>query len=150
MCIRDSLVMLPMKMYDAYHDKSEKQLLNGMVLPAGQSGDEDLAQTIRHLSTHPNTAPFISTSLIKMLTTSNPSFGYVQRVAAVFNPSIPNNMQTVITAILLDPEARSCGPSTNGRYGKLREPMVRYMNYTKAFLMTANPNGDYTLSLIHI
>jgi len=138
-----SLVMLPMKMYDAYHDTSEKHLLNGVVLPAGQSGDKDLEQTIRHLSTHPNTAPFISKSLIKMLTTSNPSPAYVQRVASVFNPSIPNNMQTVLTAILLDPEARSCGPSTNARYGKLREPMVRYMNYAKAFSMTANPNGDY-------
>ena len=138
-----SMVMLPMKMYDAYHDKSEKHLLNGVVLPAGQSGDEDLAQTIHHLSTHPNTAPFISKSLIKMLTTSNPSPGYVQRVASVFNPTIPNNMQAVITAILLDPEARSCGPSTNGRYGKLREPMVRYLNYARAFPMTANPNGDY-------
>ncbi len=138
-----SLVMLPMKMYDAYHDTSEKQLLNGVVLPAGQSGDEDLAQTIHHLSTHPNTAPFISQSLIKMLTTSNPSSGYVQRVASVFNPTLPNNLQAVIAAILLDPEARSCGPSTNGRYGKLREPMVRYMNYAKAFPMTANPNGDY-------
>lgn len=137
------MVMVPMKMYDAYHDKSEKRLLNGLVLPAGQSGDEDLKQTIRHLSTHPNAAPFISKSLIKMLTTSNPSSDYVQRVSAVFNPTTPNNMQAVITAILLDPEARSCEASSNARFGKLREPMVRHLNYIKTFLMTANPNGDY-------
>ncbi|NNF22024.1 MAG: DUF1800 family protein [Saprospiraceae bacterium] len=140
---RRAMVMEPMKMYDAFHDKSEKQLLNGTVLPAGQSGDEDLSQTIQHLSTHPNTAPFISKSLIKMLTTSNPSPAYVKRVADKFNPNEDGNHKELIKAILLDPEARNCNHSETYTFGKLREPVVRMMNYLRAFPMTANENGDY-------
>ena len=140
---RELMVTSPMKMYDSFHDMSSKKLLNGVVLPAGQSGDQDIEQTISHLSTHPNTAPFISTSLIKMLTTSNPSPAYVERVASVFKPTEEGNMQSVLKAILLDPEARSCNRPDAYTFGKLREPVVRYMNYLKAFPMTANENNDY-------
>ena len=52
-------VTTPMKMYENYHDNSEKHLLNGLVLPAGQTGIQDLNQTLDHLSSHPHTAPFI-------------------------------------------------------------------------------------------
>ena len=133
----------PMIMHEEFHDISEKHLLNGVVLPANQSGMEDINQTIAHLSSHPNTAPFISKALIKMLTTSNPSPGYVQDVASVFNPSAPNNFQEVIRAILLHPQARNCNLSESYTFGKLREPIVRMLNYLKAFQLTPNENLDY-------
>jgi len=136
------MVVTPMKMYDNYHDNSEKQLLNGLVLPAGQTGMQDLNQTLDHLSSHSNTAPFIAQSLIKFMTTSNPSGSYVQRVANVFNPFEENNFQKVIKAILLDPEARTCQPTESYTFGKLREPLVRYMNFLKAFPLQS-PNGEY-------
>ena len=136
-------VTTPMKMYDNYHDTSEKHLLNGLVLPSGQTGVQDLNQTLDHLSSHPNTAPFITKSLIKFLTTSNPSSAYVERVAGVFNPFETDNFQKVIKAILLDPEARTCQPTENYTFGKLREPLVRYMNFLKAFPTQGNQNGDY-------
>lgn len=126
-------IITPMKMYDAFHDTSEKQLLNGVTLPAGQTGMEDVSQTLDHLSSHANTAPFIAKSLIQFLTTSNPSGAYVKRVVDVFNPFEENNFQKVIKAILLDPEARNCQRTATYTFGKLREPLVRYMNYLRAF-----------------
>ncbi|MBX2876748.1 MAG: DUF1800 domain-containing protein [Saprospiraceae bacterium] len=137
------IVMTPMKMYPDFHDTSEKHLLNGVVLPANQSGMDDINQTIAHLSNHPNTAPFISKSLIKLFTTSNPSATYVQDVGGAFDPDSPNNFQAVLKAILLHPEARSCSPTPGYTFGKLREPVVRLMNYLKAFHLSSNTNEDY-------
>lgn len=137
------IVVNPMKMYPEYHDTSEKHLLNGLVLPANQSGMEDINQTITHLSNHPNTAPFISKSLIKLFTTSNPSTTYVQDVGATFDPAASNNFQTVLKAILLHPEARTCNLTEGYTFGKLREPVVRLMNFLKAFHLSTNPNEDY-------
>ncbi len=135
-------VTTPMKMYEAYHDNSEKHLLNGLVLPAGQAGMTDINQTVNHLATHPNTAPFICTALIKMLTTSNPSTNYVGDVAAVFDPNEAGNFQKVIRAILLHPEARDCDRTETYTFGKLREPVVRLMNFFKAFPINVNTEED--------
>jgi len=142
-------VVIPMKMYDDYHDTSEKNLLNGLVLPAGQTGMQDISQTLDHLSSHPNTAPFIAKSLIKFLTTSNPSGGYVQRVVNVFNPFEENNFQKVIKAILLDPEARTCQPTEAYTFGKLREPLVRYMNFLKAFPLQSQ-TGEFLFEFFDV
>lgn len=135
---------VPMRMYEDFHDASDKNLLNGVILPAGQSGMEDINQALDHLSNHPNTAPFIARSLIRFLTTSNPSPGYVQRVASVFKPDEVGNFKKVIKAILLDEEARNCQRTAAYSFGKLREPLVRYMNYLRAFpLSTGFGNGDF-------
>lgn len=136
-------LITPMSMYDDYHDRSSKRLLNGIVLPAGQSGLQDFEQTIDHLSTHANTAPFFAKAMIKFLTTSNPSPSYVQRVVNVFNPASPNNLEEVFKAILLDPEARTCTPSATYSFGKLREPITRYMNYLKALPVLPVINGEF-------
>ncbi|MEM6698488.1 MAG: DUF1800 family protein [Bacteroidota bacterium] len=137
------IVIRPMKMYEDFHDISEKHLLNGVVLPANQSGMQDIQQSISHLSNHANTAPFIVKSLIKMLTTSNPSPRYVRAVAATFDPDAPNNFQEVIKAILLHPEARNCNISEHYTFGKLREPMVRLMNLLRTFPLNPNDNKDF-------
>lgn len=134
---------LPMKMYDEYHETSEKRLLNGVVLPAGQSGMQDISQTIDHLANHANTAPFICKQLIQRFTTSNPSAAYVMDVASVFDPGAPNNFQDVISAILLHPEARQCTPTEQYTFGKLREPLVRVMNMLKSFQVAAYDNGSF-------
>ena len=54
---------------------------------------------------HPNVGPFISRQLIQRLVTSNPSRGYVGRVAAAFannGSGVRGDMKAVIRAILLD------------------------------------------------
>ncbi|MEM6396943.1 MAG: DUF1800 family protein [Bacteroidota bacterium] len=123
----------PMRMYDEYHDTSSKVLLNGTVLPPGQTGMDDIRQTIAHLSSHPNTAPFISKQLIQRFTTSNPSPFYVANVAQAFDPTQENNFQQVLRAILLHPQARNCNPTNASQFGKLREPIHRVMNMMRNF-----------------
>ncbi|MDA0196662.1 MAG: DUF1800 family protein [Bacteroidetes bacterium] len=138
------LMTTPMKMYNEYHDQSEKFLLNDVVLPAGQDGMEDVKLALDHLVNHNNTAPFICKSLIKLLTSSNPSQQYVNDVVSVFDPKEPENFQKVIKAILLHPEARNpVTPDYTG--GKLREPVVRLMNLLRAFPLTPNGRGDYPM-----
>jgi hypothetical protein len=79
---------------------------------------------------HPNVGPFISKQLIQRLVESNPSPGYVYRVAQVFNDDgtpqhVRGNMQAVITAIFTDYEARSPTVRADPGYGHMREPIIR-------------------------
>ena len=118
----------PMRMFDADHEPGPKNLLNGTVVPAGQTGIQDIEAAIENLFNHPNVGPFIGKQLIQRLVTSNPSPAYVERVARVFNDNgngLRGDMQAVIRAVLLDPEAAApANPQTS--FGKLREPVVRY------------------------
>ena len=66
---------------------------------------------------------------------SNPTAGYVSRVAAAFNNNgqgVRGDMKAVIRAVLLDPEARDLA-ITNTETGKLREPAVRFINWMRSF-----------------
>ena len=115
-----------MQMFDAFHEPGEKRLLNGLVVPAGQSGLDDIAAAIDNLFNHPNTGPFIGRQLIQRLVTSNPSPAYIDRVAGAFNDNgagVRGDMRAVVRAILFDPEAET--PLDPTRAGKLRAPMVR-------------------------
>lgn len=126
----------PMKPFPEYHDSDEKVLLNGLVVPAGQTPEQDLAMALDSVFNHPNVGPFISKQLIQRLVTSNPTPGYVQDVAAVFNQNINGergNLGSTIKALLLHEEARlgaSLYPST---FGKVKEPLIRVTNVWRAF-----------------
>jgi uncharacterized protein (DUF1800 family) len=88
---------------------------------------------------HPNTAPMIARQLIQRLTTSNPSPGYIDRVAAVFEndgSGVRGNLAAVAAAILLDPEARSAVPASD--FGKIREPLLRLTSIWRAFGVQAS------------
>jgi uncharacterized protein (DUF1800 family) len=108
------------------HDTSAKTLLNGAVLPPGQSPDKDLADAIHLIFLHPNVGPFIGRQLIQKLVASNPSPSYVSRVSAAFadnGQGVRGDMKAVLRAILLDPEARGGMKQATG-YGHLREPAL--------------------------
>ena len=116
-----------MQMFDAEHEPGEKRLLNGTVVPAGQSGAEDIESAIDNLFNHPNVGPFIGKQLIQRLVTSNPSPAYIERVARAFNgdtTGVRGDLQAVIRAVLTDAEALAA-PDAFGTFGKLREPLVR-------------------------
>jgi uncharacterized protein (DUF1800 family) len=120
----------PMDAFEANHDTGSKTLLNGLVLPAGQTAEQDLAAALNNIFTHPNVAPFISRNLIQHLVTSNPSPAYIGRIAAVFSDNgsgVRGDLKAVVTAILLDPEARAgdAGTVVSGpdKSGHLREPV---------------------------
>ncbi len=111
-----------------YHETGTKQILDGVVIPAGGSNASDLKVVLDALFNHPNLGPFISKQLIKKLVCSNPSPGYVYRVAQKFNNNgsgVRGDMKAVIRAILTDYEARSTDMLAQQGFGKLREPLLR-------------------------
>jgi len=133
-----------------YHDRGPKTLLNGLTLPVGQSQEQDLNSAIDNIIHHQNVAPFISTQLIQHFVTSNPSPGYVARIAGVFvaHRETPTQLQQVVRAILLDQEARGDfkDPAAEPHYGKLREPVLFITNILRAF----NATSDGVLDALNI
>ena len=135
----------PMKMFDYYHSKGEKNILPGVTIPAGQTGTQDINQTINVLFNHPNVAPFISIRLIQNLVKSNPSKAYVNRIATVFTNNgqgVRGDLKAVVKAILLDPEARDCEWIDDPKNGKLIQPLERFTTLFKAFDVSS-PSGKY-------
>jgi len=145
--------MNPMKMFDAYHDHGQKILFNGKIqqttVPARTDnssveseglGDVSIAlnalagplTSTGSYSGHPNTPVFISRQLIQRFTSSNPSSGYLYRVAETYR-STDGNLGAVIKAILLDYEARSLSLGDNQvSAGKGKEPTLNYTAYMRA------------------
>lgn len=128
----------PMVVYDAFHEQGEKHLLNGLTVPSGQSGIQDINAAIDNLFNHKNVGPFIALRLIQQLIKSNPTPAYISRVSAAFNNTkgVRGDMKAVIKAILLDEEARSCSGINNPTSGKLIEPMMRYFNVSRQLDLT--------------
>jgi uncharacterized protein (DUF1800 family) len=145
----------PMVMHEDYHDTDEKVLLGGTVLPAGQTGMQDIGAALNNLFQHPNVGPFIGRLLIQRLVKSNPSKHYIRRVAKAFadnGSGIRGDFQAVLKAILLDKEAldtqsyaavrKPLGLQVvaNGtEHSRLREPVLRYSALVRAF----NASSDY-------
>lgn len=139
--------LTPMQMFNAEHEPGAKNLLNGTVVPAGQSGIQDIDAAIDNLFNHPNVGPFIGKQLIQRLVTSNPSPAYIERVARAFNGDVTGvrgDMQAVVRAVLLDPEAASA-TTTLAEFGKLREPVVRYASILRQF--GANSSDGFIANL---
>jgi uncharacterized protein (DUF1800 family) len=126
----------PMRMYEEYHEPGPKHLLRGRYVPPGQSGMRDVEDAIDNLFHHPNVAPFIARRLIQRMVTSNPSPDYIRRVATVFQNDghgVRGNLQAVVSAILLDPEARTWPTSVNSTNGRLRESFLRRVHLARTF-----------------
>ena len=130
--------LLPMQPFPSHHSTVEKDFL-GVTIPASGSADPngDLNIALDTLFNHPNLPAFFSKQMIQHLVTSNPSPAYINRVAQVFKndgAGVRGNLQAVITAILMDPEARDDATSIgNPQYGKVREALLRYTEWARAF-----------------
>ena len=137
----------PMTSVEAFHDKGEKQLLNGVIVPANQTAQKDLDMALNSLFEHPNVGPFIAKQLIQRLVTSNPSGDYVHRVASVFNDDGTGergDLGAVVKAILLDEEARAEYAIQTTQFGKLKEPIIKATQLWRAFGATS-PNDRIEL-----
>ena len=131
----------------ASHDSTQKVVL-GVTIPAGQTIEQDLDSLLNILTTHPNTAPFVSRRLIQSLVTSDPSPEYMTRVSKVFKDS-GGNFAKVMKAILTDPEARAGDDPTQqiARVGKIKEPFLHFTNVMRglgctSFVMSKQGNGQ--------
>jgi len=103
-----------------------------VAIAATADGPTALGIALDTLADHPNVGPFIGRQLIQRLVCSDPSPAYVRRVAEVFADNgrgERGDLRAVLRAILLDPEARepAPGPAT----GKLREPMLRFIQWAR-------------------
>lgn len=129
------------KSYPPPHDTGTKKLLQYAGapyanLPAGQTPEVDLENAVDNIFNHPNVGPFVSKQLIQRLVTSNPTPAYVQRVARVFNnngANVRGDMKAVVRAILTDNEARSATIAAGNTFGKLREPVHKFLHLHRAF-----------------
>ncbi len=140
----------PMQLWPSFHDTGPKTLLNGVTLPAGQTGEQDLGDALDNVFNHPNVGPFITIRLIQRLVTSNPSPGYVSRVAAVFDDNgrgVRGDLGAVVKAILLDDEAR---PALRMELdGKLKEPLLRLTQLWRNY-DAQSASGRYPLDFAYI
>jgi uncharacterized protein (DUF1800 family) len=127
---------------EANHDTSAKTIFNNIMIPAGQTAEQDLDSLLNALMAHPTLAPFISQQLIQHLVTSNPSPAYIERVAQVFQndgTGTTGNMKAVITAILTDREARAGDDArapVNASFGHMREPVLLMGNLLRGLIAT--------------
>lgn len=131
----------PMELYPAFHEDGAKAIFDNIVIPPNQGGAKDLADVLDALVAHPNTGPFIARQLIQRLVTSNPSPGYVYRVARAFADNgggVRGDLGAVVRAILLDYEARSPEVADNLTFGKLKEPLLRTTALLRAFNARTN------------
>ncbi len=148
------------------HDHSEKMLLDGVVLPARQEGEckggciiQDLNDALDNIFYNHNTPVYACKNFIQYLVTSNPSPNQVLSCVAAFTSPVRGDMQAMLKAILLDPEARTApDPAVNPNYGKLREPVLAITNILRNFsvdgsvcsIPPGNPCTDFVLGESYI
>ena len=129
---------VPMVLNASDHSPEPASFL-GQTVGSGD-GASRLRLALDILFNHPNVGPFIGRQLIQRLVTSDPSPAYVGRVAAAFNNNGAGqrgDLRAVTRAVLLDPEARQ-DPSLKGTtWGKLREPMIRFVQWARTFGATS-------------
>ncbi|MBL8222469.1 MAG: DUF1800 domain-containing protein, partial [Bryobacterales bacterium] len=125
--------------HDENHDKTQKTLLNGYIIPAGRTAPEEVDMVIENLRQHPNVPPFVALRLIQRLVMGQPSPAYVQRVATRFQQTGGDLWETV-KAIVTDTEA----DSVNISQGKLREPVLFVLSFLRA--LDAEVTGEHSLN----
>jgi hypothetical protein len=107
------------------HDYGAKLLFGAVILPAGQDAPTDRTMVLDALFNHPNLPPFVSLRLIQQLVSSNPSPAYIQRISSIFKDDghgVRGNLDAVVRAILLDPEARRGDIGIQQTDGALQDP----------------------------
>ena len=119
----------PLAGFDQYHDHGAKTLFGSVQLPAGQNVVADRTAALNAIFSHPNLPPFLATRLISQMVKNNPTPAYVSRVAAVFKNNgkgVRGDMTAVVTAMLLDPEARAGDTATQVgvKEGYMQDPLL--------------------------
>jgi uncharacterized protein (DUF1800 family) len=141
--------LLPMQSFQSHHSTVQKQFLGATIPPSASSDPAgDLKIALDTLFNHPNVPPFFCKQMIQHLVTSNPSPTYISNCSAVFEndgTGTRGNLQAVISEILLDPEARNSATDfSNPQYGKVREALIRYTEWARAFTAQSR-TGSYDI-----
>ena len=100
------------------HSPEAVRALGGRVnIAAGTPGASAIRATLDALFQHPSCPPFVALNLIRRLTCSNPSPGYVSRVSRAFvnnGSGVRGDMKAVLRAIFLDPDLLTPGTPNFG------------------------------------
>jgi hypothetical protein len=128
----------------ARHDANARTLLASVSKAATTDAAQALERVLDSLMNHPNIAPFVGRQLIQFLVASNPSPGYVQRVAGAFSSGRfsagganfgsgqRGDLAATVAAILLDAEARGDSvPAASA--GRLRDPVQHFTAALRGF-----------------
>ncbi len=135
----------PMEVLESNHDNANtKQLLDKTLLV--QNSSQDLKDALDDIFNQPTMGPFVCKQLIEHLVKSNPSTTYVQNVVNVFinnGSGTRGDLQAVIKAILMDPEARAGDfqvfpTGTDAKEGHLREPVLFMTSVLRSLNSTDN------------
>ncbi len=132
---------VPMEFTPSEHEDEMSLNGDGMVTVLGNtfalnsgSDNSGLDTALDILFNHPNVPPFISRHIIQRFVTSNPSSGYIERVANVFSDNgsgVRGDLKTVLRTVLLDDEARSLSVSQQASQGKVKEPLLAMLQLFK-------------------
>lgn len=148
----------PMEVYPQWHSDLEKSFL-GTTIPAGTGPTQSIDIALDTLVDHPNTAPFLARQLIQRFVTSHPEPDYIQRVADAFATgryTLPDgtsvgdgrrgDLSATIAAVLFDPDARDASNRNDDAFGKIREPILRFVHWARAFdANTVTPEHTFPL-----
>ena len=141
----DDIWARPMSIRPAAHSMEAKSFL-GLTIPRGTGARASIDMTLDHIMAHPNIGPFIARQLIQRFVTSHPSPEYIERVSSAFDTGayqLPNyvwvgegrkgDLTATLAAILFDDDARGARSRTDVEFGKVREPVIRLVNFARAF-----------------
>ena len=141
----DEAYYSPLRMFDFQHSTDEKSFL-GTTIPAGTGGDESTDLALDAIFAHPNVGPFLGRQLIQRFVTSSPEPAYIERVATAFDDgefTLPTgetvgtgergDLAATLAAVLFDDNARSLTRTEDADFGKLREPVIRFTHWARAF-----------------
>ena len=112
---------------ESEHDNGSKLLFGTYTVPAGNTTTQDRDAALDIIFAHPNLPAFVSRILIQKLVKGSPTPEYVHRIANVFKDDgtgTRGNLAAVVTAILLDPEARSGDTVASADDGFVQEPLM--------------------------
>ena len=122
--------------FESSRHSNRASVVLGRSIAAGGNGPARLKAALDILFQHPNVGPFFGRQMIQRLVTSHPSPAYVARVAAAFNDNgagVRGDLKAVWRGILLDEEARGPASLVSPTHGKVREPMVRVLQWLRTF-----------------
>jgi len=135
----------PLAAFENFHSPEAKVFLDTHI-PAGTGATESIDMALDAIFAHPNVGPFIGRQLIQRFVTSAPDPAYVARVTAAFDAgryTLPSGTEVgdgrrgdlgaTIAAVLFDTRARDTQARQAPDFGKLREPVLRFTHWARAF-----------------
>lgn len=136
-------------------------MYNSPVDPTTRDALYETDDILQQYFQHPNTAPFISTKLISLFVTSNPSPRYVESVANAFTEGlylssdgtsfgsgVYGSLEATIAAIMLDREARASTLDDDANHGRAREPALKFMHIMRSMELSTSSGASREIDMI--